>query len=138
MKEAKRYLKIYYCFLRKSLIWGNLIFLPHTLLLDRVRSNLSQGAVTIESSNSQDMISFMVPTGSLNSWDMNRIHRQSRNDFSGKHLCDGYCMDIIWSLCMKVNIQQRVEYFSEKASLKIYFIILFECKGPWMLRTDGN
>ena len=33
-----------------------------------------------------------VTTGSLNSQDMVRILKQSRHDFSGKHLCDGYCM----------------------------------------------
>ena len=41
--------------------------------------------------NSQDMISFMIATGSLNSQDMIRILKQWRYDFSGKHLFDGYC-----------------------------------------------
>ena len=41
----------------------------------------------------QDMIFFMITTGSLNSQDMISIHKQSRHDFSGKHLCDGYCMN---------------------------------------------
>ena len=45
--------------------------------------------------NSQGMISFMITTGSLNSQDMIRILKQSRHDFSGKHLCDEYCMDIM-------------------------------------------
>ena len=27
--------------------------------------------------------------------DMIRIFKQSRHDFSGQHLCDGYCMDIM-------------------------------------------
>ena len=27
--------------------------------------------------------------------DMIRILKQSRHDFSGKRLCDGYCMDIM-------------------------------------------
>ena len=53
---------------------------------------MSQGTVTIGSLNSQDMISFMITTGSLNSQDMVRILKQARHDFSGKHLCDGYCM----------------------------------------------
>ena len=30
----------------------------------------------------------------FNSQDMIRIFKQSRDDFSGKHLCDKYCMDI--------------------------------------------
>ena len=34
-------------------------------------------------------------TQALNSLDMIRILKQSRPDFSGKHLCDGYFMDIM-------------------------------------------
>ena len=37
-----------------------------------------------------------VAIGSLNSQDMIRILKQSRHDFSGKHLYDGYCMDIMY------------------------------------------
>ena len=33
--------------------------------------------------------------GSLNSQDMIRILKQSKHDFSVKHLCDVYCMDIM-------------------------------------------
>ena len=62
--------------LRKNFIRGNLIFLSHFLLFDCALSKLHQPIQTI---------------GSL---DMIRIRKQSRHDFSGKHLCDGYCMDI--------------------------------------------
>ena len=41
------------------------------------------------------MITFMITAGSLSSQDMIRILKHSRHDFSGKHLCDGYCMDIV-------------------------------------------
>ena len=41
------------------------------------------------------MISFMITTGPLNSLDMIRILKQGRHDFLGKHLCGGYCMDIV-------------------------------------------
>ena len=37
---------------------------------------------------------------------------------------------------VEVNIQQRVLWFYEKG-LRIYYIILFECKGPSMLKTDS-
>ena len=84
--------------------------------------------------NSQDMISFMITTGSLNSQDITRILKQSR-DNSGKHLCDGYCIDIMWCLCVEVKIQQRAIWFC-KASLRICDINLFECKGPSMLKTN--
>ena len=65
-----------------------------------------------------------------------RILKRSRHDFSGKHLCDGYCMDIMWCLCVEVKVQQRVIWFC-KASLRICSVSLFECKGPWMLKTDS-
>ena len=38
-------------------------------------------------------------------------------------------LDIMWCLCMKVNIQHRVIWFHEEASLSICCIILFECEG---------
>ena len=40
--------------------------------------------------NRQDMISFVIATGSLNSQDMIKILKQPGHDFSGKRLCDGY------------------------------------------------
>ena len=66
--------------------------------------NWARSLATIGSLNSQDMITFMNTAGSLNSQDMIRILKQSRHDFSGKHLCDGYCMDIMWCLCVEVKI----------------------------------
>ena len=95
------------CFLRKNFIWGKLIFLGHFF-------TVWLGMVEIESGHcyywifSQAMISFMITTGSLNSLDMIRIHKQSRHDFSVRHLCDGCCMEIMWYLCVEVKIQQRV------------------------------
>ena len=55
------------CFLRKNLIWGNLIFLGHFLLFDWAWSKLNQATVTIGSLKSQGMIFFVITTGSLNS-----------------------------------------------------------------------
>ena len=77
-------------------MWDNLIFLAFRPFLqcDWAWSNLAR-ALLIGSLNSQDMISFMITAGSLNSQDMIRILKQSRHDFSGKHLCGGYCMDIV-------------------------------------------
>ena len=74
------------------------------------------------------MISFMITTGSLNSQDIIMIFKQSGYDFSGKHLCDGYCMDIMRCLCLAGKIQQKVLWFC-KASLIVCNVILFECKG---------
>ena len=82
------------CFSRKKLIWGILTFLGHFLLFDRRWLKLSQATVTT-GSLVINMISFKITTGSLNSQDMIRVHKQSRHDFSGKHLCQGYCMDIM-------------------------------------------
>ena len=91
------------CFSRKNLIRNNLIFLGYFLLFDWAWSKLLQVTVTI---------------GPLNSHDIIRILKQSGHVFSGKRFCDGYFMDIMWHLCMEVNIQQRVEWFCEKASLR--------------------
>ena len=41
----------------------------------------------------------------LISLDITRIFIQSIYDFSGKHLCDGDCMNIVWYLCVEVKIQ---------------------------------
>ena len=104
------------------LISGNLIFLGHVLLFDWAQSKLSQVTVTIESLNRQGKV---------------RILKQSGYDFSGKHLCDEYYMDIMWCLCVVVNIQQSVVWFCEKTSLRIFYVILFECKGSLMLKADS-
>ena len=65
-----------------------------------------------------------------------RILKPSRHDFWGKNLCDGYCMDIMWCLCVEVKIQWRVIWFC-KAFLRTSHVSLFECKGPWMLKTGS-
>ena len=99
MKGADRYVKILLVVFREKIHLGQLdLFLTwplgRFLQFDWAWSKLSDVAATIGSLNSQDMISFMITTGSLNSQDMIRIPKQSRHDFSGKHLCDGYCMNI--------------------------------------------
>ena len=45
-------------------------------------------------------------------------------------------MDAMWYLCVEIKIQYKVIWFY-KASLRICYAILFECKGPWMLKTDS-
>ena len=101
------------CFSRKYLIWGNLIFLGHFLLFDWASLKLSQATVTIGSLNSQDMI-FQLKV---------------------------YVLDVVWILCdvyvWRVNIQKRFVCLCERISLRICCIILYECKGPWMLKTDS-
>ena len=100
MKGANRCLKILLVVFREKFHLGQFdLFLTwpldHFLLFDGVWSKLSEVTATIGSLNSQDMISFMITTGSLNIQDIIRILKQSRHDFSGKHLCDGYCMNIM-------------------------------------------
>ena len=68
---------VFSCFLRKNLIWDNLIFLGHFLMFDWVWSKLSQAAT--------------VTIGSLKSQDTIKILKQSGHDFSGKCLCGRYC-----------------------------------------------
>ena len=74
------------------------------MLLDWAWLKLSQVTVTIGSLKSQCTITFIITAGSLNSQDMIRILKQSRHDFSGKHLYDGYCMEIMCCLCLEVKI----------------------------------
>ena len=42
---------------------------------------------------------------------MIRNLKQSRHDFSGKHLCGGYCMDIVWILCDVLCVEGEVHGF---------------------------
>ena len=128
--------KFYWLFFKKKIYLGQFdLFRPFL--------KVWLGIVEIESGHcyywilSQDLFFFfMITAGSLNSQGMIRIHKQSRHDFSGKNLCDGYCMDIMWYLCVEVKIQHRVIWFC-KASLRICYTSLFECKRPWMLKTDS-
>ena len=51
-------------------------------------------------------------------------------------------LHIIWCLCIEVNIQHRVTWFCEKASLRICYIILCECRSLnvkiWWLNLLGK
>ena len=87
-------MKVLLVVLRQKSSFGA-ILLDHFLLFVWAWLKLRQASVTIGSLNSQDIISFMITTGSSNSRDIIRILKQSGHDFSGKHLCDGYCMDIM-------------------------------------------
>ena len=55
-KDQEVHEKFFSCFLRKTLIWGNLIFSGHSLMFDWVWSKLSQATVTIGSLEIQNMI----------------------------------------------------------------------------------
>ena len=128
MKEANRYMKILLVDFQEQNSFGaiwSFQFLAHFLLFDWVWSNWARSLI-IGSLNSRDMISFMSTTGSLNNQDMNRILKQRRHVFSGKHLHDRYCMDI-----MRCLSGGQSSWFC-KASLRICHVNLFECKGPWM------
>ena len=105
--------------------------LGHFLLFDWAWPNWAR-PLLIGSLNSLDMISFMITTGFRNSQNVIRIRKQWRHDLSGKHLCDRHCMNIMWCLFGGQN-----SWFC-KASLKICYVSLFECKGPWMLKTIIN
>ena len=88
MKGAKRYMKILLVvFWEKKFCWGNLIFLSF-----RPFFTVWLGMVEIE-------------PGHCYYW----ILKQSGHDFSGKHLCDGYCMDVMWYLCVEVKIHGFVK-----------------------------
>ena len=83
---------------KETLRQFDLFSFSHFLLFDWPWSNWARSLLT-GSLNSQGMISFMITTGSLDwlgflNW---------RHDFSGKHFCDGYCMDTMWYLCGDQN-----------------------------------
>ena len=84
------------CFSRKKFIRDNLVFWPlgHFSLFNWAWSNCAR-PLLIGSLSSQDMISFMVTTESLNIQDMIRILKQGRHGSPAKHLYGGYCMDIV-------------------------------------------
>ena len=93
------------CFLIKKIDLKQFDLFRIDWLIDWAWSKLSKATATIRSLNSQDMIFFIITSGSLNSQNMIRILKQSGHDFSDKHLCDGYCMDIMWCLWVEVKIQ---------------------------------
>ena len=77
-------------------IWS-FMHLRHFLLFDWAWSNWVR-PLLIGSLNSQDMISLMITTGSLN-----REKYLRKHFFSGKHLCDGYYMVVMRCLCVEVK-----------------------------------
>ena len=71
---------------------------------------------------------------SLNSQDTIRIAKESGNDL---RLCDGFCNEILCDLDLWRLIFKRLIWFYEKASLRAWYIILMECKGPRMITTGS-
>ena len=109
MKGAKRYMKVLLVVFReKKIHLGQFDLFSLFLHFDCSWSDWAK-PLLIWYSNSQDMISFLITTGSLNSQDVIRILEQRRHDFSDKHICDGYCMDIMWFLCVEVKLHGFVK-----------------------------
>ena len=91
MKRADKYMEIFLVVFREKINLGQFdLFSLYAIFYCLIEHGQIEPSLS-----SQDMTSFMITTGSLNSQDMIRILKQSRHDFSGKHLCDGYCMDIM-------------------------------------------
>ena len=110
MKGANRYMKILLVvFQEKNHLEQFDLFslLGHFLLFDWLWSNWDR-PLLIGSLNSRDIIFFMITTESLNSQNMLRILKQWRH-ISGKYLCDGHCMDVMWCLCVEVKIHGFVK-----------------------------
>ena len=98
MKGANRYMKnLLVVFLEKIHFRQFVLFSLWAIFYCFIGHGQSDWArpLLFGSLNSQGMISFKINTGSINSQDMIRILKQSRQDFSCKHLCDGYCVDIM-------------------------------------------
>ena len=127
-------MKILLVFWEKKFIWDNLIFLAFRPFFYCLigHGQIWARPLLIGFLNNKDMISFMITTGSLNSQDMIRILKQWRHDFLGKYLCWIFYEYYVMFMCGGQN-----SWFC-KASLRICYISLFECKGPWMLKTVIN
>ena len=99
MKGDNRYMIFF--FLRKNFIWGNFIFFASrpfiTVWFGMVDIGPGHCYYWILQQSGHDY--FYYYYWSLNSQYMIKILKQSRHNFSGKHSCDGYCMDIMWCLC---------------------------------------
>ena len=96
MKGANRCKEILLVIFWEKFVWGNLIFLAFrplfTSWLGMVK--LQQATVNwILKQSGHDLFH-----------EYYRFLKQWRHDFSGKPLCDGYCMDIMLSLCVEVKI----------------------------------
>ena len=104
IKRANRYINIL-LFFEKKFHFGQFDLFNLEAIFCCLIGHDWNWARSIGSLNSQDIITFMITAGSLNSQDIIRILKQSRQDFSGKHLCDGYCMDIVCCLCAEVKIR---------------------------------
>ena len=101
MKGANRYMSFFF-FLIKKFIWDNFIFFA-----SRPFFTVWLGMVEIEPGHcyywilkQSEHYYFHDYYWPLNSKYMIRIFKQSRHNFSGKHSFDGYCMDIMWCLCV--------------------------------------
>ena len=116
MKGATRYIKILLVVFRgKKISWGNLIFLALRLFFTVWLWAWSNWArpLSIGSLNSQDMIRILNSEDMISQVNMWWIFYGYYVMFmcGGQNLC--FC----------------------KALLRICFVSLFECKGPWMLKT---
>ena len=121
------------CFLRKCLIWSNLIFLFYfnliIFLIFDWASKAHYSLVLLRCfqwvQRSSTRLLWVKQSGYDFFHDCYWILKQSGHDFSGKRLCDGYCTKILCDVYV-----WRVIQFCEKASLGIFYVILFEYKGP--------
>ena len=105
-KRANRYMKTL-LFFKKKISFGAIWFFlswGRFLLFHWAWLKFSRVTVIIGSLNSQDIITFMINDGSLNS-------------------------------CRCLYVEVKI-YGYVKFLLRICYVSLFECKVPWMLKTD--
>ena len=82
--------------------WGNLMFLAFRPFFTVWLAMVKLGQATVNWILKQSRNDFFHDYY----WILRliRILKQWRHDLSGKHLCDGYFMDIMWCLCVEVKI----------------------------------
>ena len=75
--------------------WGNVIFLTFRPLFTVRLAMVKLSQPTVNQILKQSVHDFFHDYYWILKQEMIRILKQGRHDFSGKHLCDGYCMDIM-------------------------------------------
>ena len=123
-----------YCLIGQDQNWARLLLIGSLNSQDMIYFMITIGSFKlIGYLNSQNIISFIITTGSLNSQNMIWILKQLKHNFPVKHLC----WRILYGFYVRFMCGGQNLWLC-KPSSRICYIILFECKGPWMLKNSVN
>ena len=106
-------------FWKKKFVWGNMTFLGHFFFcLIGYGWNWVRPLLLLDPWSGHDFF-FHDDYWTVRTWWLRSINSQDMIS-QVTFMCDRYCMDIMWCLCVQVKIQHRI----------------IECKGAWILKTD--